>query len=487
MTGDGEGDGPRAPSAGVGAVGLQLSAPGFTARFMGPAAPPTAQHDRREPVALPPAEARTSAGAAFTRSLLLFMGFLFRRPSKLFRPNRLDTWAGLRQLAESADQNLSPTFVRNILKTKGGPAILGITLLPPLIVNTTLGFLLFSSHSLLSLWLARLPFFHRREVVEEESTVSIFPDFFTLDDGEDGLPIAEEEEITLETIIRGPRNVPRHPTLCSALAGAGAGVIQGLAFTPIENVVRFLQQSTTSLTSLVARFLHLPGLSPEVAAALGPQPKHPLEAFRNLVASSTWAKDHSWWTGWRWAIARDAVSYSIFFATFDLTRRVALRVKAIVTASVEKEKGIIEVAKCAKAAPGELPARAPSETPTKARLAQAFTIVAGGVAAASAAELAGRPFRAGQRYSGLAAAERQRLSKAGKPIPWRYEHPIRYAWQKHGMRAYFHREGVHETPKTAATHGNRFVRALTRVGWRLASVGPWGFGFLVFAWIGGEV
>ncbi|TXT05050.1 hypothetical protein VHUM_03870 [Vanrija humicola] len=323
-------------------------------------------------------------------------------------------------------------------------------------------------------------------MVQEEASVSIFPDFFSLDDGEDGLPEAPEEEITLETIIRGPRNVPRHPTLCSAIAGAGAGVIQGLAFTPIENVVRFLQQSTTSLTALVARILHLPGPSPEVAAALGPQPKNPLEAFRNLVASSTWAKDHSWWTGWRWAIARDAVSYSIFFATFDLTRRVALRVKAVVTAAVEKEQGIIETAK-STAGPDTLPPRPPSQTPTTARLAQAVTIVAGGVAAASAAEFAGRPFRAAQRYSGLAASERTRLSKAGKPIPWRYEHPIRYAWQKHGMRAYCHREGVHETPKTAAAHGNRFVRALTRVGWRLASVGPWGFGFLVFAWIGGEV
>lgn len=61
----------------------------------------------------------------------LTAGFMFRRPSKLFRPNRrtlslyalltgVDTWAGLRQLAESADQNLSPSFVRSLIKLKGG-------------------------------------------------------------------------------------------------------------------------------------------------------------------------------------------------------------------------------------------------------------------------------------------------------------------------------------------------------------------------------
>jgi len=48
----------------------------------------------------------------------------------------------------------------------------------------------------------------------------------------------EEEEITLETLLRGPHIIPRHPTLLSAIAGAGAGLVQGMAFTPVENLVR---------------------------------------------------------------------------------------------------------------------------------------------------------------------------------------------------------------------------------------------------------
>ena len=100
----------------------------------------------------------SSASAAFARSLFLFLGasllygglahdvttdevgIMFRRPSKLFRPSRgesigrlsrryycqtliiplVDTWGGLRQLALSADQTLSATFIRDLLRRKSG-------------------------------------------------------------------------------------------------------------------------------------------------------------------------------------------------------------------------------------------------------------------------------------------------------------------------------------------------------------------------------
>lgn len=126
-------------------------------------------------------------------------------------------------------------------------------------------------------------------------------DYGDLPDGYEHIP---EEEITLETIIRGPRAIPRHPTLLSAIAGAGAGVLQGMAFTPIENVVRFIQQSASSVTAMTFRFLHLP--LPKTAAALGPPAKSVREAFDTLLARSSWHKSNSWWSGWRWAIGRDA-------------------------------------------------------------------------------------------------------------------------------------------------------------------------------------
>ncbi|BEI90390.1 uncharacterized protein CcaverHIS019_0304600 [Cutaneotrichosporon cavernicola] len=452
-----------------------------------------------EEVAIPQPNKATSAGAAFTRSLLLFIGFLFRRPSKLFRPNRLDTWAGLRRLAESADQNLSPTFVRSILKLKGGPMVLAASLLPPLLVNTTLGFLLFSSHSFFSLALARVPYFQRGIECDPEDENDLI-NFTRLRDplgdidGDYGDKVEgtpDEEEITLENVLRGPKIIPKHPTLLSAIAGAGAGVIQGAAFTPIENVVRLIQQSASSLSANAARFLHLP--TPQSAQLLGPPPSSPVEALRTFLAHDTWHKSRQWWTGWRWAVARDAMSYSVFFATFDVTRRVGVRVKAVMS---RRAGGPVDgSAANAEDEAAELRAAArapPSQTPTSARLAQALTIVTGGVVAAHLAEISGRPFRACQRYASTATAESLRFHEAGKAVPYRCKHPLKYVWRHHGLRGFFHRDDAplaakHKAEAKAKGPLQVAARLAGRVVWRVASVGPWGIGFLVFAWIGGEV
>lgn len=55
---------------------------------------------------------------------------MFRRPSKLFRPSRgelclnqlklVDTFGGLRQLAISANQTFSPSFVRTLMSSRSG-------------------------------------------------------------------------------------------------------------------------------------------------------------------------------------------------------------------------------------------------------------------------------------------------------------------------------------------------------------------------------
>jgi hypothetical protein len=188
-----------------------------------------------------------------------------------------------------------------------------------------------------------------------------------------------------------------------------------------------------------------------------------------------------------------SASYSIFFATFDITRRVGLRVKSVMSrraggpvdgSAADAEDEAAEL-RAAAAAP-------PSQTPTSARLAQAVTIVTGGVVAAHFAEISGRPFRACQRYASTAKAERLRLQEAGKAVPARYLHPIKYVWQHHGMRAFMHRDEAplaakHKAEAKAQGPLRVMARVAGRVVWRVASVGPWGIGFLVFAWIGGEV
>jgi hypothetical protein len=55
-----------------------------------------------------------------------------------------------------------------------------------------------------------------------------------LENGPVWLSFGAEDQISfMESIHRLP-----HPTLLSALAGAGAGAIQGVAFAPIENAVK---------------------------------------------------------------------------------------------------------------------------------------------------------------------------------------------------------------------------------------------------------
>jgi hypothetical protein len=123
---------------------------------------------------------------------------------------------------------------------------LTLTIIPPLAINTTLGFLLFTSHSIFALGLARVPFFqhhhhHLNDVTEVGNSTSV--------DAEEN-DEEEEEEITIETLLRGPHIIPRHPTLLSALAGAGAGLVQGMAFTPVENLVRSVMLLKTTLPVL---------------------------------------------------------------------------------------------------------------------------------------------------------------------------------------------------------------------------------------------
>jgi len=208
-------------------------------------------------------------------------------------------------LASQVNQTLSPTFIRTLIRSRSGvrprgrilliPQALAmcLTILPPLVVNTTLGFLLFTSHSFFALSLARLPFFQHVHSPDTRESISFE------EESDDG----DQEDINLHTLLSGPTIIPLHPTLLSALSGAGAGLLQGLAFTPVENLVRLLQQSATGLTSLMVRVLRMPG--PNIPTA-EPIPSSPLQALRNFLSSERWNRSPSWWTGWRWSVGRDA-------------------------------------------------------------------------------------------------------------------------------------------------------------------------------------
>lgn len=160
-----------------------------------------------------------------------------------------------------------------------------------------------------------------------------------------------------------------------------------------------------------------------------------------------------------------------------MTRRVGLRVKALFGGDIQPEWANILVLDLLDSKRDNAKA-----TPTRARIAQATTIVFGGIAASLAAEMAGRPFKACQRIVQQARATE---------VSARHPNPIIYTLRTQGFRPFYHLmdsplPAVKPTEKAFMSQW-KMRRVAKRLGWRMAAVGPWGFGFLVWAWVGGEV
>lgn len=129
-------------------------------------------------------------------------------------------------------------------------------------------------------------------------------------------------------------------------------------------------------------------------------------------------------------------------------------------------------------------ARPPSDTPTAARVAQAVTIVLGGITAASVAEVSGRPFRNARRVAMRAQFERNNLP-SGTPVEFRLKYPVLSYYRTCGLKGFFKTDKPPQAPAKGFT--GKALRVLSRIGWRLAAMGPWGAGFLIYSYVGGEV
>lgn len=180
------------------------------------------------------------------------------------------------------------------------------------------------------------------------------------------------------------------------------------------------------------------------------------------------------------------VSYGVFFASFDVTRRCGLRVKALFGG--QSDPNWSNILSITTTNPSTYPSSTSSDpsssrtpTPTRARVAQATTIVAGGVTASILAEIVGRPFRTCQRLMTEHQHPDTRPSVAGKG----FRNPVFELYKSQGLRPFFRKHGALSAPVKSGERG--LGRMMKRFGWRLAAVGPWGAGFLVWAWVGGEV
>ncbi|GJN93477.1 hypothetical protein Rhopal_006534-T1 [Rhodotorula paludigena] len=87
-----------------------------------------------------------SAYAAVSRALAGMLAFMFKRPVRLFRPVKISTWAGIQAIAEEQGRSVTPGFVRGLLR-KEGWRFFPKHVLPPLLINATIGLTLFTSYT----------------------------------------------------------------------------------------------------------------------------------------------------------------------------------------------------------------------------------------------------------------------------------------------------------------------------------------------------
>ncbi|KAJ7871400.1 hypothetical protein B0H14DRAFT_2723896 [Mycena olivaceomarginata] len=343
-------------------------------------------------------DSQGSFQAAVARTATRALALYFSRPVRLFRPSKVSGWHSLRGLAAQDGVSLTPAYLSSLVKSQGF-AVIGKHFVPPIIVNALLGTVLWASY-------------------------------------------AEASDVLQP-------HIGTHPTAMAALAGSLAGGTQALVSAPAENV-RLLVEGGTSHNSWLRAWKDVfRGSSPPPSSS-----RHQtIEEIRQL---RSWMRDVGdmagrGWHGLGYTLGKDVTGFAAFFAIFDITRRIALKVRSVVqdaTRSVESPGG---------------------NSSTKNRLPQIFhgvTLVSGGVVAGLSYEVIGRPWDVARHAARLNLPNQE------------YHSPLLFVTQKirqDGFLSLFRDPTAANvvSPSTARSKLYGVLRTLARVG-------PWGVGFLVY-------
>uniref|UniRef100_A0A0W0FZU2 Mitochondrial carrier n=1 Tax=Moniliophthora roreri TaxID=221103 RepID=A0A0W0FZU2_MONRR len=211
----------------------------------------------------------TQAQAAFARTATRAIALYFSRPVRLFRPSK-----GM-GIASHDGASLSPQYVSSLVKNQGF-TVIAKHFWPPILVNTLLGTILFTSYTNVS-----------------------------------GL---------LET------HTGHHPTLTAALSGGIAGGAQALVAAPAENV-RILIEGGTVYHSWSHAWKDV------FRGTQSRAPRSRMENIEDVRELRRWMKEVGdmagrGWNGWGWTLAKDVCGFAVFFSVFSITRRIALDAKA---------------------------------------------------------------------------------------------------------------------------------------------------------------
>ncbi|GBE82050.1 hypothetical protein SCP_0404280 [Sparassis crispa] len=351
------------------------------------------QSDQEKPISLYAALARTG-----TRSLALY----FSRPVRLFRPAKVSGWQSLKGLAVHHGQPLTPQYVSWLIKKQGFIVILK-HFIPPIIVNGILGTVLWSTYS---------------------KTSDILEPYLT-----------------------------SHPTTLAAISGASAGGVQALVAAPAENL-RFALEGSSSATGWSDAWK-------EVFRGTQPSPSMSVRSeAREAREVRIWMKEVGemagrGWDGWGWGCAKDTCGFAVFFAMFDLTRRIALSSKIV-------SQDFLETTRIKFLARRSTRTHAP-------RAVHGTTLVAGGVVAGLAYEVTCRPWDAARKAVHVHRTAATAESRTVQQI-------LMQKWRDEGLLSYFSNPTLTHYDASLPPFRRRLYSAMRT----LARVGPWGVGFL--AW-----
>ncbi|KAF5372991.1 hypothetical protein D9758_001628 [Tetrapyrgos nigripes] len=212
----------------------------------------------------------SSLQAAIARTATRSIALYFSRPVRLFRPSKLSGWQALRGLANGS--TLSASNLSALVKQQGLYVLVSKHFIPPMLVNTTLGTVLWTTY--------------------QETFNVIEPHW------------------------------GHHPILSSAFSGCVAGGAQAVVAAPAENVRLLLEGG-----SVYHGWSHA---WKEVFRGTSKRPgssrKEDIQEIRQL---RLWMKDVGemagrGWDGVGFGIAKDMCGFAAFFALFEISRRAAV-------------------------------------------------------------------------------------------------------------------------------------------------------------------
>ncbi|KAG8217388.1 hypothetical protein J3R82DRAFT_5487 [Butyriboletus roseoflavus] len=247
-----------------------------------------------------------------------------------------------------------------------------------------------------------------------------------------------------------------HSMFTAALSGAAAGGMQAIVAAPVDNVRLVIEGGTREGWSHAWKEVFL-----------GTQPIHTTsrsDQIRDIRQVRLWMKDVGemagrGWAGWGWGCGKDICGFAAFFTVFEITRKVAHKVKLATHHVLRRLQSGNEA----------------SHSSHLPRFTNAFTLVCGGMMAGLTYETFCRPWDVARRALALERARVPHLSSRRSSLS-----VLRQKLQEDGITSFFreHSAGLHSELRSNA---HRRISSAART---LARVGPWGVGFLVWESLG---